>query len=119
AAMVGLLGLGYFVASSVPVFSGLIERFTGDDGNSTVARELATNYIVENLHTVLIIGNGWGDSYRLKGTVLATSLENGYAILAFDIGGLMVAVLIAVQLRIILSRGGVSGSWLAGGGFVI
>jgi hypothetical protein len=60
-----------------------------------------------------VFGNGWGSSYELKGTILETSLENGYAILAFDLGGVAVICLLLGQMSVLVSRRGIPGAWLA------
>lgn len=112
-AMVVVLGAAVAVFINVPILSGLTERFTGDDGNSAAARSVATDYIFDNISSVLVFGNGWGSSYRLKGTLLETSLENGYAILAFDLGGVAVLCLLFGQVLIALSRRGAPGAWLS------
>ena len=112
-AMLVVLGVGTAVFLSLPILSGLLERFTGDDGNSAAARSVATDYILQNLQSVLIVGNGWGSSYQLKGTLLETSLENGYAILAFDLGGIAVVFLLLAQVSIALGKRGIPGAWLA------
>ncbi|CAH0130093.1 hypothetical protein [Microbacterium sp. Bi128] len=111
--MIVVVGLGSALVFNLQIFSGLAERFTGDDGNSAAARSVATDYIMQNIGSVLILGNGWGSSYQLKGTLLETSLENGYAILAFDLGGVGVLCLLLAQVLIVLRRKGYPGSWLA------
>lgn len=122
-AVTSVAAIGIYLALTFPVLSGLVERITGDDGNSLAARSVATEYILSHLSEVLWVGNGWGSSYALKGSELATSLENGYAILAFDLGALAVAALFLTQLRVALGRGAVESSWFAGiaaisGGFI-
>lgn len=111
-AMLVVLGIGAAVVTSLPILGGLAERFTGDDGNSSAARSVATDYIFQNITSVVLFGNGWGSSYQLKGTLLETSLENGYAILAFDLGGISVLILLVAQLLIALGRRGRPGAWL-------
>ena len=111
--MVIVVGVGIVAFINLPVLDGLVERFSGDDGSSSAARSVATEYILENIGSVVVFGNGWGSSYAMKGTVLETSLENGYAILAFDLGGLAVIALLAAQLLIWFSRRGMPGAWLA------
>lgn len=111
--MLVVVGIGAAVVVNVPILSGLTERFTGDDGNSSAARRVATDYILQNIDSVILFGNGWGSSYQLKGSLLQTSLENGYAILAFDLGGISALALLAGQLLIALGRRGLPGGWLA------
>lgn len=112
-AMGVVVSIGAVIFVNLPILNGLVERFTGDDGNSSAARSVATDFILTNLDSVLVFGNGWGSSYALKGTFLETSLENGYAILAFDLGGIAVILLLLGQILIALSRRGLPGAWLA------
>jgi drug/metabolite transporter superfamily protein YnfA len=101
---------GLLVVTYTGVLAGLIERFSVDDGNSSTAREAATRYSQEHLLDHAVFGGGWGSAYRLVGTVLKTSLENSYAILAFDLGLAFVIVLLLLQLRLILMRGSLPGA---------
>lgn len=101
---IAITAFGCSALLTTAIIGGLMTRLTVDDGNSGSARSYAFNYIVEHLRDFIFIGGGWGSSYRLKGSVLATSLESGYAIYAFDLGVVLTCALVAIQFSIICRR---------------
>ncbi|QCR42503.1 hypothetical protein C1N91_02030 [Curtobacterium sp. SGAir0471] len=101
------------VAVRTSLLSGLVERVTGDDGSSASARGAAARYIVEHIWDHTFIGGGWGAAWQLKGAVLRTSLENSFAILAFDLGLIPVVVFVLVLLRPSFDRSAPVGARLA------
>lgn len=105
--------LGVFVVLRTSMLSGLVERVTGDDGSSSSARGTAAQYIAEHLWDHTFIGGGWGAAWQLKGDVLRTSLENSFAILAFDLGLVPVVVFVLVLLRPVLDASAPGGARLA------
>lgn len=107
------------VVASTSLLDGLLERWTGSDGSSTSARNQASQYIVDHIGDHLLAGGGWGAAWQLKGTVLQTTLENSYAILAFDLGLVPVALLLLVQLGPILERGVTIDARLAAGAAIV
>jgi len=110
-----LIGLGVLLIRS-PFASGVFARLFVDDGNSLRARTAAFDYAKEHISSVYFVGSGWGSSYELKGTVLTSSLESSYIILAFDLGLFFTLLLIAAKLGLIFNRGGpvTPGARLAG-----
>lgn len=102
-----------FLSLRTPLLDGLVERVTGDDGNSSSARGAATQYIAEHIWDHTFAGGGWGAAWQLKGQVLRTSLENSYAILAFDLGLMPVILLVLVLLRPVLDARAPAGARLA------
>jgi hypothetical protein len=102
-----------FVVLRTSMLSGLVERVTGDDGSSSSARGAAAQYIVEHIWDHTLIGGGWGAAWQLKGEVLRTSLENSFAILAFDLGLVPVVVFVLVLLRPALDGSAPVGARLA------
>lgn len=95
------------------MLNGLVQRVTGDDGSSSSARGAATQYILDHIWDHALVGGGWGAAWQLKGQVLRTSLENSYAILAFDLGLVPVVLLVLVLLRPVLDSGAPVGARLA------
>lgn len=83
---------------------GLVGRINGSDGNSASERSRAARYAYEHLFDHVFMGGGWGAAWRLKGTMLRTSLENSYAILAFDLGLVPVVILVLVLLVLLVRR---------------
>jgi len=102
-----------FVVLRTSMLSGLVERVTGDDGSSSSARGAAAQYVVEHIWDHTFIGGGWGAAWLLKGEVLRTSLENSFAILAFDLGLVPVVVFVLVLLRPALDGSAPVGARLA------
>lgn len=102
-----------FVVLRTSMLSGLVERVTGDDGSSSSARGAAAQYIVEHIWDHTFIGGGWGAAWQLKGDVLRTSLENSFAILAFDLGLVPVVLFVLVLLRPALDGSAPVGARLA------
>jgi hypothetical protein len=102
-----------FVVLRTSMLSGLVERVTGDDGSSSSARGAAARYVVEHIWDHTFIGGGWGAAWQLKGDVLRTSLENSFAILAFDLGLVPVVVFVLVLLRPVLDASAPVGARLA------
>ena len=91
-------GAAVLVVTRTTVLDGLVERLTGDDGSSSSARGAAAQYVLDHVWDHTLVGGGWGAAWALKGTVLRTSLENSYAILAFDLGLVPVVALVVLQL---------------------
>lgn len=106
-------GAAVFMVLRTSLLSGLVERVTGDDGSSSSARGAAAQYIVEHIWDHTLIGGGWGAAWQLKGEVLRTSLENSFAILAFDLGLVPVVVFVLVLLRPALDGSAPVGARLA------
>lgn len=91
-------GAAVLVVTRTTVLDGLVGRLTGDDGSSSSARGAAAQYVLDHVWDHTLVGGGWGAAWALKGTVLRTSLENSYAILAFDLGLVPVVALVVLQL---------------------
>lgn len=108
--VIGVLTIAGVIASTTTALDGLLARLNGQDGNSSSQRSIAFDYVRDNIAGSLIAGGGWGSAYELRGTVLRTSLENSYAILAFDLGAIFVLGLLLTQLRIVMFRGGLPGA---------
>ncbi|WP_148222520.1 hypothetical protein [Rhodococcus opacus] len=83
---------------------GLADRFYSDDGGSSRTRELATNFFIDNLQDYLVAGGGYGYSFSLRGSLLSSSLENGYAIFVFDFGLPAVVLLLLIQIAALFVR---------------
>ncbi|NDV08154.1 hypothetical protein GXW84_27290 [Rhodococcus sp. IEGM 248] len=83
---------------------GLAGRFNSDDGGSSRTRELATSFFIDNLQNYLVTGGGYGFSFSLRGSLLSSSLENGYAIFVFDFGLPVVLLLTLIQVAILAVR---------------
>lgn len=107
-----------FLVLRTSMIDGLLERVTGDDGSSSSARGAAAKYIVDHLWDHTFAGGGWGAAWQLKGQVLRTSLENSYAILAFDLALIPVILFVLVLLRPVLDKHAPIGARLAGLGGV-
>lgn len=92
---VSVLVLPAILTSSLAV--GVSERWFVDDGNSLGNRTDAYDYFFAELLSHTIIGDGFGSSFELFGTVIRTSLESGYAIFVFDFGLLVTLIILAIQ----------------------
>lgn len=98
--------VGYILLVPNPLTAGLFDRFEGSS-ESTGARQLATELFFDRIWQHSIVGTGFGSSgtFREQGA-LATSLENGFLMLAWDFGvpaalvlGLLVVTIVVRGLR--------------------
>lgn len=96
--------IGTALALGTGLLDGILQRFNGSDGSSAAARDRAVRYALEHVWDHVFAGGGWGAAWGLKGTVLRTSLENSYAILAYDLGLVTVLFLLLLQLAPVCSR---------------
>jgi hypothetical protein len=93
---------------------GVQERFADDD-YSTASRLDAYNYL-SGASVRILSGRGYGSSYSLKSSgVLASSLENAYAMFVYDFGWVLGVLLIVSQSWLLLDglRRGPRGSSLS------
>lgn len=100
------LAVGAVVALRSGLAEGILFRVQVDDGNSSFQRSIAFEYAKDNIERFLFLGNGWGSTFGLKGSILRTSLENGFLTMAFDVGVIAVAglaVVILMHLRPLFS----------------
>lgn len=84
--------------SLVTLGAGVLQRISGDDGNSSVRRAEALDYFWSRLSSRIFAGDGFGSSFELFGSTLRTSFESGYAIFVYDLGLIVVVVLVATQM---------------------
>ena len=92
-------------------FGLLLSRFgqdflerAGNATGSTMRRSEATDYIIDNVFNKFLIGGGFNSSFSLRsGGILGSSLENGFAMYAFDFGWLASAGILIV-LSVISGR---------------
>jgi hypothetical protein len=108
----GILGIAVYVVGTSPLAGGLLNRLQDDTGSST-ARELAINYVFNNLSHYLFSGGGLTSSYevaRLAG--LQTSIESSMLMYAIDVGVIIAVVYFGAQL-IVMVRYGPDG-WIPG-----
>lgn len=87
------------------VGSGVLARFMTDDGRSSSVRNIAYEYTWQNLGNNWLLGGGFGSSYELQGLVLSSSLENSYAILLFDAGGLVALIYTSIAISVLVGKG--------------
>lgn len=101
AMVMGLLGSSVALLAS-PFGQGFITRVQNAQG-STARRSEALAYITENIFDRTLIGEGFNSSYALRsGSTLGSSLENGFAMYAFDFGWLPAAALLVFFLSIMV-----------------
>lgn len=96
------VGSAALVMARSAVADLLVGRLS-DDGGSFLARSDSYTYIRENLSSHLLGGQGFGFSLALKGRSTVASLENGYAMMAFDFGLSVAVVILGAQIALVLS----------------
>ncbi|WP_147332021.1 O-antigen ligase family protein [Geodermatophilus marinus] len=80
----------------------VISRFVDDDG-STSLRQEAYAYFWENLSDILFVGGGYASSFDLKDRgLIPSSFENGYVMLATDMGLMAAASFLGVQVGLLV-----------------
>lgn len=91
--------IGLLVASVALALSRFGQDFMSraqNAGGSTMRRSEATQYILDNIFNNFLIGKGLNSSYGLRsGGTLGSSLENGFAMYAYDFGWVAAVLLLA------------------------
>ncbi|KAD3515262.1 hypothetical protein GD627_13365 [Arthrobacter yangruifuii] len=79
---------------------GFLDRLQNASG-STIRRTEAIDYVFDNIFSKVLIGRGLNSSYELKMSgSLGSSLENGFAMYAFDFGWVPAAGILIFLLRV-------------------
>lgn len=99
---------GVAVAVAVTWGGSLFARFDAGADSSAAGRGAAWQFVLDNWERYSLAGGGFRVGSSTKGVTLATSLENAYVMLAFDIGFL--AALLYLLAQLVLAAQGVRSS---------
>ncbi|MDK1360189.1 hypothetical protein QNO00_07895 [Arthrobacter sp. zg-Y1219] len=104
------VAMGFILSSSVG--QNFLDRAQNASG-STSRRMEALEFIIENVFKNTVLGKGLNSSYGLRqSSILGSSLENGWAMYAYDFGWVAAGLYLVLLLSVIIS-GLRNGAWTA------